>query len=295
MRHLRINETGYIEIFVSNRMMSLWQMLQFEAKSLLSAISFVGGCIGDYHALVRVSDNVTGLIAKPTLEAKAQIISAVQEIQAAAKRYGMKTTIANLNMNLPQLIDRLSPNGPLYPSDMARIASILESVLSSFIAEAEGRKFFAMTDSLEGFQKSADDLFGPDVIDGFPSSEQDIKEAGKCLSFELWTASVMHLMRVSELGLQALADHVGVLHEDNWNKTLNLIEGKLREVRKKVDGPSQEQWAAEVGTHFRFVKNAWRNHAVHPNAHYDEMQARTIFENTKALMKQLAKQLKTYP
>jgi len=44
MRHLRIKETDYIEIFADNRMMSLWQMLQFEAKSLLSAISFVGGC-----------------------------------------------------------------------------------------------------------------------------------------------------------------------------------------------------------------------------------------------------------
>jgi hypothetical protein len=76
-------------------------------------------------------------------------------------------------------------------------------------------------------------------------------------------------MRVLEAGLEALARQVGVTPGENWISVLNAIESKLREVRRKTEGPEQEQWAAEAGVHLRFIRNAWRNHAMHPlERHY---------------------------
>ena len=61
----------------------------------------------------------------------------------------------------------------------------------------------------------------------------------------------MHLMRVLESGLDALAKHLDVPSGENWNSVLGAIEGKLREVRRKIDGRDEEQWAAEAGVHLR--------------------------------------------
>jgi hypothetical protein len=123
----------------------------------------------------------------------------------------------------------------------------------------------------------------------FPDAIEDLREAGNCRALGRWTASVMHLMRALEVGLTYLASNTGVTHEDNWNSTLNLIEKKLREVRKNIDGRQAEQWAAEAGTHLRFIKNAFRNYAMHPLARYDEDDAVSIFDNTVVFLNHLSK------
>lgn len=101
----------------------------------------------------------------------------------------------------------------------------------------------------------------------------------------------MHLMRVMETGLLTLARHYGVDHQANWNQTLNQIEARSREVGKRSHGAETEQWAAEAATHLRFVKNAWRNHAMHPSEKYDEQRAVAIFDHCRAFMQHLAPEL----
>lgn len=125
----------------------------------------------------------------------------------------------------------------------------------------------------------------------FPSASYDIAEAGKCIALGRWTAVVMHSMRVLDVGLTALARQYGLEADRNWNQTLNQIEAKTREVAKRTHGDEGEQWAAEAATHLRFVKNAWRNHAMHPKEKYDEERAVAIFEHSADFMKHLAKKL----
>ena len=93
------------------------------------------------------------------------------------------------------------------------------------------------------------------------------------------------------VGLRALAIHMDVVHEENRNKTLNQIETRLREVRRNVDGADAEQWAAEIGTQLRFIKNAWRNQAMHPLATYDEARAVAIYDNARLLLTHLSERL----
>jgi hypothetical protein len=96
---------------------------------------------------------------------------------------------------------------------------------------------------------------------------------------------------VLEIGLRALAANLQVSADGNWNTTLNQIESKAREVSKRTHGADAEQWMAEAGAHLRFVKNAWRNHAMHPTEKYDEARADAIFSSARSFMLHLAQRL----
>ena len=84
-----------------------------------------------------------------------------------------------------------------------------------------------------------------------------------------------------------MATRCGVEANANWNQLLNQIEKQIRERREARD-PVAEQWMAEAATQFRFIKNAWRNHAMHARATYDEDQAREIYASVGTFLKQLA-------
>lgn len=63
-------------------------------------------------------------------------------------------------------------------------------------------------------------------------------------------------MRALEPALQALAQSVSVVPDQNGNGALNQIETKLREIRKANDGAASEQWASEAVLQLRAIKNA---------------------------------------
>lgn len=133
--------------------------------------------------------------------------------------------------------------------------------------------------------------FGEAVDDAFPSAAQEIGDAAKCRALGQWTACVLHLMRALEPALNALAGYVAVQPDQNWNTALNQIDAKLRAITKANDGAEAEQWASEASAHFRTVKNAWRNHAAHGRARYNEDEAVAIFDNVRFLMTTLAGRL----
>lgn len=171
-----------------------------------------------------------------------------------------------------------------------RVIGHAERTLISFMDELDGRLLFTLAPKHANYFNQA--LPFGDAVDGaFPSAEYDIVEAARCRSLGRWTAAVMHLMRVLEVGLAALAKHYGLDIVSNWNTALNQIEVKSREVGKKSHGPEEEKWAAEAALHLRFIKNAWRNHAMHPLEKYDEERAVTIYDNTRSFMLHLAQRL----
>jgi len=173
--------------------------------------------------------------------------------------------------------------------DIANLRSFFSGLVTIINSELSSRIFTPIAVKHAAFLENG--CFGEDVENSFPSATVDIDEAGKCRALGRWTASVMHLMRVLEVGLKVLAAHCDVIHADNWNKTLNEMEASIRSVKKSVDGIEAEQWAAEAGTHLRFIKGAYRNHAMHPMKRYDEEQAVYIFDSARAFMRHLATRL----
>jgi hypothetical protein len=129
----------------------------------------------------------------------------------------------------------------------------------------------------------ADDLFGVAVATAFPSSVNDIREAGNCLAAGCDTASVFHLMRAVEFALRALARDRSVIFKDKpldekeWGQILSSLEAKLSELRQAP----RTNWSSG---------DARESHVSHADAHafYDGDQARSVFNHVRALMRKLA-------
>lgn len=164
-------------------------------------------------------------------------------------------------------------------------------LVSAFHDEMEARLLFVVEPGQAEYYSDEARLFGEAVEDSFPSASQEISDAGKCRALGRWTACVLHLMRALEPALNALAAHVDVAPDQNWNNALNQIDAKLKAITKATNGSADEQWASEASAHFRVIKNAWRNHAAHGRARYDKEQAVAIYDNVRSLMRTLAGKL----
>jgi hypothetical protein len=46
---------------------------------------------------------------------------------------------------------------------------------------------------------------------------------------------------------------------------------------------------SDIAKEFRYIKNAWRNHAMHAHTKYTMAEARSIFQHVGGLMKALYK------
>ncbi len=176
------------------------------------------------------------------------------------------------------------------PAELDDLSRSCSGVAQQVTDELSGRKLYTLAGRHSTyFEEPAP--FGDKVEDAFPAASFDIQEAAKCRALGRWTACVMHVMRAMEVGLSALANHYDVVLDANWNQVLNQIELRTREIGKRSHGAEAEQWAAEAATHLRFVKNAWRNHAMHPLEKYDEERAVQIFESCRSFMHHLAGKL----
>lgn len=159
-----------------------------------------------------------------------------------------------------------------------------------FYVPAERAKFFPRTDDRH--------IFGYAVADAFPSAVYDISESGICLALGRGNACVFHLMRVLEIGLRVLGSKFEVsLAHTNWGPAIDQIEKKIREMHKEEpwkslpDCKGQQEFYAQVASHFGILKDAWRNYTMHARSFYGEEQAELIFENMKAFMQKLATKL----
>ena len=172
-------------------------------------------------------------------------------------------------------------------AQLGQLIGSLEYLLKTFGDELNARPMFVMQPAAASLLDRKDPPFGFAVLEAFPLSEVEVAEAAQCLAMRRHTGCVMHLMRALEVPLQTLANRCGVEGNANWNKLLDQIEKQIRE-RRETRNPVAEQWMAEAATQFRFIKNAWRNHAMHARATYDEEQAREIYGSVGAFLKQLA-------
>jgi hypothetical protein len=128
------------------------------------------------------------------------------------------------------------------------------------------------------------------------SIEFDVGEAGKCYALGRYTACVMHLMRVLEVGLKAFATHCGatwVADVDSWDTIIRKINERIRTIpgERKAD----QQRLSGISAHLRLAKDAWRDYAMHKPAEYAEESARDIFASVKAFMRDLDAELAGRP
>lgn len=273
------------------RIMSLIEMLQLDTRPFLASLTMLSGALGQITTFIDARDAIPGATGVWSVKTRAQVLKAVQDLEASSEAHGLKVTRRLAEEAYKELSSRLAGDGWTFGPNLNSVRCLIEGLVKTAVLEAEGRTFYCLPQSNDESIETADKLFGAQVCDVFPNAIYDIEEAGKCLAFSLWTACVMHCMRTLETALHRLAAHVGVPNHENWNKTLNEIEASLRSLRKSVHGPEAEQWAADAGTHLRFIKNAWRNDAMHGQAKYDDREAKRIFAETRSFMRTVAREV----
>jgi hypothetical protein len=165
------------------------------------------------------------------------------------------------------------------------------SLRKCFEAELRTRVFMSLSpDESRLHQKFAP--MGRNVLECFPGAEYDIREAARCLALGHETAPVLHLMRVLEIGLAAMAVRFGVSFDyRNWENIIGDIEKEIKAIsagkNKPADWKEQEALFADVAKEFRYFKNAWRNHAMHAREKYTLFEAKGIFQHVSGFMEAL--------
>lgn len=178
---------------------------------------------------------------------------------------------------------------PLDPNAFLNDIAILRKRIDDELKE---RQFFALeTKMAQYFERPY--LFGDEVFNNFPSANEDISEAGTCLALERATACVMHLMRVVEAGLKALANQLGLPSRNDWGKHLEDIETELERRYKAAKARTpDEQFFSEAAAQIGHIKTAWRNPTMHVDRSYSPERAEEILVAVRSFMKHLATKLR---
>lgn len=150
--------------------------------------------------------------------------------------------------------------------------------------------------------------FGIEVELAFPSAGYDIKQAGACIAFESYSASVFHLMRTAEYGMRALCKKLRVKYAIDTNRSGSLKytpiayaewQRQLTELEKKADeklsrmakGPKKQQaqeFYHEAIQELRAFKDVHRNHVMHTRKDYTKEDAVAVFGHVKRFMLKLS-------
>ena len=136
----------------------------------------------------------------------------------------------------------------------------------------------------------------------FPSSKYDSGQAMGCYALDLNTACVFHLMRVTEVGLRALARRMGVKLPKSkqvaWPQWLGLLKGMEDKVtllaQEMKVGPRKDGlldfYRGALGQFYEF-KNEFRSHVTHTPCTYGEARAAITVVQVKDFMNKLAFQI----
>jgi hypothetical protein len=141
--------------------------------------------------------------------------------------------------------------------------------------------------------------FGKKVLDNFPAASYGVEEAAKCLALNRYTACVMHLMRVNEVGLKAYGTSLNVMAQitqaqANWGMVLRIAGDEIQRLNKSSDRtwtPEKRAFFEETHAYLHAVRVAWRNRSMHADQKYDLPRAERIFEAVKDWMRHLADHL----
>jgi hypothetical protein len=267
-----LNGNDWEATVLPGKLWSLWDMLELKADKFIHLLQVMDNSAG----LVRSSSGVlpahviaTDVIAADTIKALCDEIGLV--VAARATEY-----IRDANTS-------------------EEFVFAFRHVKSTIHGELRGQTFYAPHTSLGKYFRQSR-LFGDDVWTAFPSANDDIYEAGMCLSLDRYTACVMHLMRAMEIGLRTLGATLEIKPQNDWGGTLREIE-KALEARLAVTKArsADEIFYADVAAQIDNVRLAYRNPTMHPDRTYSLERAEDIFVATRSLMRHLATELSESP
>jgi HEPN domain-containing protein len=248
----------------------------------------------DAHALCQKTRNLTatgdliGAFAGGDIGKAEQYMpafeKALREVEEECRKLNLEMSLLSIK-RMHELIALRSRNNPAHLCERAAngiVTTIHDELSLRFFFEMEGSEYKRWVGKR---------VFSDTVSDRFPSTDFELEEESKCYALGRYTAAVFHLMRVLEIGLNALAVNVGADPANkSWERVLKAIQDKIEENSrlKPPDWKNTEQFYSEVSSHFRNLKNSWRNYVMHVHEKYDKERAEEVFVHVRGLMKVLA-------
>lgn len=261
------------------RLVSLLEMLEFNATAFYQLSNVLMGLETTLLSARDIDEEAEDLSESQEVARRTTlfVLHNIDEIRGHLKALWLDAAVAQ--------IDRIKA---YYAGDLLTIENLYPLVKELRLRisdQLQARLFlFVSFDKDKYFNGKA--LFGGDVETKFPATTYDIAEAGKCLALERSTATVCHLMRVMEVGVQALATKLSpsINVDKAWGKILEKVDA---EIDKLPSGDAKDDLRG-VAASLHAVKDAWRNPTMHPRATHTEEEAEEIFTACKTFMRRLA-------
>jgi hypothetical protein len=171
----------------------------------------------------------------------------------------------------------------------------LENELANRITDELDRALLLHIDRSSAKYYGVTAPFGDVVVTAFPSGMIDIEEAGNCLALGRSTACVMHLMRVMESGISALAASLSVVAEfKTWDTIIKKLRAELEVSYPQMDPTmkGKREFYAHAFDRLTAVKDALRNPTMHARVHYDPDRAEEVYRAVRSFMQLVAEELK---
>ncbi|WP_316231042.1 hypothetical protein [Bradyrhizobium sp. SZCCHNR1051] len=133
-----------------------------------------------------------------------------------------------------------------------------------------------------------------------PAVKTDILAGLQCWVLDQNDASVFHMMRAMEIGVQEFAKRIGVkivqvnpgkhVRELTWGQILNAMSGPINALPQ---GTIKQKRRAErlkaAHSYLYGVKDAWRNPSMHPRASgYNDAENLDIINQVRAFLRELS-------
>lgn len=155
--------------------------------------------------------------------------------------------------------------------------------------------FFVVPPDRKEMYLHPEEWFSASVVEKFPDTATDVREAARCYALARWTAAVFHAMRILEHGLRWLAEAVAItpatpVELANWKNVIDQIDRKLRDMEqapRSTQKSADLQWYSETAAQFRLFKDAWRNHVAHSRASYDNEDAAKVLTGVRDFMRHI--------
>lgn len=200
---------------------------------------------------------------------------------------------------LKVLIDRFNVHKNKVPRKDAYIA--IEGIIAAFKVELEQKLFFYVLPhraAYYGGDGGSPDNSGREAaslleaVEEFPEAHYDAREASTCFAFERFTASVYHLMRVTEHGLVsvAVAANVPADKHRSWDHMITGIHSHIKNLgsqKPATNWKEEEKKFSDLCSWFTTIRNGWRNPASHVPRIFEEPTVRGMFAATRTLFEHL--------
>jgi hypothetical protein len=166
--------------------------------------------------------------------------------------------------------------------DTAWLAIELENLSDELSRDAFKNVFVHVPDKLRQYVNQ-EFPFGHDVAEAFPSSTNDLSEAGNCLAVGCNTAAAFHLMRAAEVALWELGRdrripcaQSGKIEFTEWGIIIRELDTAVMAIQQWPNSTIKEDahkfYNAAV-VEIRSFNDGWRRHSAHARPHMPKMES----------------------